>query len=89
MIDMDYLKHNVSTIAVMVYGVLSPYLAQYLSADEFSALALAVVSIVIALYSASHPNTFKCLGNCNTNDCSCKETVMNDEYVVDPTGDDS
>ena len=89
MIDIEYLKHNVSTIAVIVYGVLSPYLAQYLSADEFSALAIALLSIVLALYSAKHPNTFKSLGN-SPNDCSCNsETVMNDEYEVDPTGDGS
>ena len=35
------LKNNLSTVAVLVYGVLSPYLAQYLSADQFSALFIA------------------------------------------------
>ena len=85
----DDWKNNVSTIAVLLYGVLSPYLAQYLSADEFSALCIALVSIVLVLYSAKHPNTFKALGNgkCDDN-CNYEETVLNDEYKIDPVGDE-
>lgn len=81
----DDWKNNVSTIAVLLYGVLSPYLAQYLSAEQFSALCIALVSIVLVLYSAKHPNTFKALGNdkCDC-DCDCEETVMNEEYEIDP-----
>ena len=84
----DDWKNNVSTIAVLLYGVLSPYLAQYLSADEFSALCIALVSIVLVLYSAKHPNTFSALGNGKCDDCICEETVMNEEYEVDPVGDE-
>ena len=85
----DDWKNNVSTVAVLLYGVLSPYLAQYLSADQFSALCIALVSIVLVLYSAKHPNTFEALGNgkCDGN-CDCEETVMNDEYEVDPVDGD-
>lgn len=85
----DDWKNNVSTVAVLVYGVLSPYLAQYLSADQFSALCIALVSIVLVLYSAKHPNTFKALGNgkCDGN-CNCEETVMNEEYEIDPVDGD-
>ena len=83
----DDWKNNVSTVAVLVYGVLSPYLAQYLSADQFSALCIALVSIVLVLYSAKHPNTFESLGN-GRKDCNCDgETVLNDEYEVDPVDD--
>ena len=85
----DDWKNNVSTIAVLLYGVLSPYLAQYLSQEQFSALFIAIVSIVLVLYSAKHPNTFESLGN-GKRDCVCNdETVLNDEYEVDPVGDDS
>ena len=85
----DDLKNNLSTVAVLIYGVLSPYLAQYLSADQFSALFIAIISIVLVLYSAKYPNTFSALGNgkCDGN-CDCEETVMNDEYEIDPTDDD-
>ena len=85
----DDWKNNVSTVAVLVYGVLSPYLAQYLSADQFSALCIALVSIVLVLYSAKHPNTFSVLGNgkCDDN-CNYEETVLNDEYKIDPVGDE-
>lgn len=85
----DDWKNNVSTVAVLLYGVLSPYLAQYLSAEEFSALCIALVSIVLVLYSAKHPNTFKALGNgkCDGN-CDCEETVMNEEYEINLVGDE-
>lgn len=85
----DDWKNNVSTVAVLVYGVLSPYLAQYLSAEEFSALCIALVSIVLVLYSAKHPNTFKALGNgkCDGN-CDCEETVMNEESEINLVGDE-
>ena len=83
----DDWKNNVSTVAVLVYGVLSPYLAQYLSADQFSALCIALVSIVLVLFSAKHPNTFKALGNGKC-DCDCDgETVLNDDYEIDPNDD--
>lgn len=85
----DDWKNNVSTVAVLLYGVLSPYLAQYLSAEEFSALCIALVSIVLVLYSAKHPNTFKALGNgkCDGN-CDCEETVMNEESEISTVGDE-
>lgn len=84
----DDWKNNVSTVAVLVYGVISPYLAQYLSAEQFSALCIALVSIVLVLYSAKHPNTFKALGNGKCDDCNCEETVMNEEYEINLVGDE-
>lgn len=85
----DDWKNNVSTVAVLVYGVLSPYLAQYLSADQFSALCIALVSIVLVLYSAKHPNTFKALGNGKYDgNCDCEETVMNEESEINLVGDE-
>lgn len=87
LMDYDW-QNNVSTIAVLLYGVLSPYLAQYLSAEEFSALAIAIVSIVLIVWSAKHPNTFESLGN-GKNECFCNdETVLNDDYELDPNDDD-
>lgn len=85
----DDWKNNVSTVAVLVYGVISPYLAQYLSAEEFSALCIALVSIVLVLYSEKHPHTFKALGNgkCDGN-CDCEETVMNEESEINLVGDE-
>lgn len=84
----DDWKNNVSTVAVLVYGVLSPFIAQYLSAEEFSALCIALVSIVLVLYSAKHPNTLKALGNgkCDGN-CDCEETVMSEESEINLVGD--
>ena len=78
----DAWKNNVSTVAVLVYGVLSPFLAQYLSAEQFSALCIALVSIVLVVYSEKHPHTF---GNGN---CNCEETVMNEESETNPVDGD-
>ena len=84
----DEWQNNVSTIAVIVYGILAPYIAQYLSQEQFSALCIAVVGIIVILWSAKHPNTFESLGN-GKNDCSCnEETILNDDYTVDPVGDE-
>lgn len=71
-ININYLKNNLSTIAVLIYGAFSPFLAQYLSAEQFSASFIAIVSVILIIYSASHPNTFQVLGNA--------PEVMNDEY---------
>lgn len=84
----DDWKNNVSTVAVLVYGVISPYLAQYLSAEQFSALCIALVSIVLVLYSEKHPHTFKALGNGKCDDCDCEETVMNEESEINLVGDE-
>lgn len=84
----DDWKNNVSTVAVLLYGVLSPYLAQYLSAEEFSALCIALVSIVLVLYSAKHPNTFDWFGNGKCDDCNCEETVMNEVSEINLVGDE-
>ena len=85
----DDWKNNVSTVAVLVYGVLSPYLAQYLSAEEFSAFCIALVSIVLVWYSEKHPNTLKAFGNgkCDGN-CNCEKTVMNEEHEINPVDGD-
>ena len=85
----DDWKNNVSTGAVLLYGVLSPFLAQYLSAEQFSALCIALVSIVLVVYSEKHPNTLKAFGNgkCDGN-CNCEKTVMNEEYEINPVGDE-
>ena len=85
----DDWKNNVSTVAVLLYGVLSPFLAQYLSAEQFSGLCIALVSIVLLVYSEKHPTTFSALGNgkCDGN-CDCEETVMNEEYEINPVDGD-
>lgn len=78
----DDWKNNVSTVAVLVYGVISPFIAQYLSAEQFSALCIALVGIVLVVYSEKHPHTF---GNGN---CDCEETVMNEESEISTVGDE-
>lgn len=81
-VDIEYIQNNLSTIAVLLYGAFSPFLAQYLSSEQFSASFIAIVSIVLILYSAKHPNTFKVLGNA-PEPLQTEEIVMNDEYEAE------
>jgi len=78
---MEDLENNLSTIAVLIYGICSPYLAQYLTNDQFSALFIAIVSTILVIYSAKHPNTFKSLGNSKQEpELETEEDLINDEY---------
>lgn len=83
----DDLKNNLSTIAVLCYAVLSPYIAQYLTADQFSALFVAIIGIVLVLYSAKHPNTMGIFGNDKVCNCENEEIILNEEYTIDPNDD--
>ena len=83
----DDLKNNLSTIAVLCYAILSPYIAQYLTAEQFSALFIAIVGVIFVIYSARHPNTMGIFGN---NGCDCEmeeEIILNEEYTLDPLDD--
>lgn len=76
---MDNLTGNISTIAVWIYVILAPYISQYITQDVF----LALIGIIIAVWSSANPNDFTFLNNdvkpCDCN-CSSEEVVMNDEY---------
>ena len=80
----DELKNDLSTIIVILTGALSPFIAQYLTQEQFSALVIAIINVVFILYSERHPR------DTANKDCSCvdnEEIIMNDEYTVDPTDD--
>lgn len=82
----DNWEGNVSTILTWLWVIVSPYLADYFTQDQFVTLGIAIIGIVIAVWSSYNPNTFKFLHN-DGNSCDCKvdseETVMNDEYETE------
>ncbi len=79
---MDNIQGNVSTIAVAIYALLAPYIAQYVSEDVF----LAIVSLILVIWSAYNPNSFAILGNAKTKEpVEEEDLILNDEYT---TGDD-
>lgn len=85
------LNGNLSTIAVWIWVFISPYLTDYITQDQFSTLFVAIVGLIIALYSSYNPNSFKFLNNEKPTNCICNdnvETVMNDEYVANITEED-
>lgn len=79
---MDNLQGNISTIAVFIYTILAPYIAQYISQEVF----LAIFGVILVLWSAYHPNTFKFLGNDKKPFTLEEERVLNDEYECDEDG---
>ncbi len=82
---------NVSTIAVWIWVIVSPYIASYITQDQFTSLFVAVIGIIIAVYSSYHPNNFEFLNN-GKNSCNCAddsvEQILNDEYETSPNDQD-
>jgi len=79
---MDNVQGNVSTIAVAVYALLAPYIAQYISQEVF----LALIGLLLVLWSAYNPNSFAILGNAKEQTLETEESVLNDEYECDENG---
>ena len=79
---MDNIQGNLSTILVAVYAVLAPYISQYVSQEVF----LAICGLLLVLWSAYHPNTFKILGNATTKSPE-EDGILNDEYIAGDSDD--
>lgn len=83
---------NISTIATWLSILLYPIIVGYgieLDQATLTTFIYTLIVIVIAIWSSYNPNTFKFLKNAKS-DCSCEteETILNDDYTVDPTGDE-
>lgn len=81
--DSDNWKGNVSTILTWVWVIVAPYLADYFTQESFVTLGVAIVGIVIAVWSSCNPNSFEWLGNDSekkVEEGSIEEEVLNDEY---------
>ena len=80
---MDNIQGNVSTIGVIIWTILCPYISQYVSQEVF----LAIFGLLIVIWSAYNPNTFEVFGNgIKKTSIDSEEPVLNDEYEL---GDDS
>lgn len=82
---MNNWEGNVSTILTWIWVIVAPYLADYFTQDQFVAVGLSIVGIIIAVWSSYNPNTFGFLKN-DKSECECgietEEKVLNDEYEV-------
>lgn len=76
---MENLEGNISTILVWIYVIIAPYIAQYMTQDQFITIATALIGLLLTIWSAYNPNTFKFLGN-EPKEISNEEIVLNDEY---------
>ena len=77
---MDNLQGNVSTILKFVWCILAPYIVQYITEDQFMVIGAAVIGLIIAIWDAYNPNTFKFFKNNVEPVLETEETVLNDEY---------
>lgn len=67
-------KGNLTTFATWIYILISPLFVQYgidIDQTAFTSFIVALVGIIIAIYSSKNPNTLSWLGNepeADTND---------------------
>ena len=79
---MEFNQGNISTIVAMLWTILSPYIAQYVTQEAF----VAICGLIIIVWSACNPNTFEAFGNAVNQTIQTDETVLNDEYECDEDG---
>lgn len=78
---MNNIEGNLSTILVWIYVIIAPYIATYMSQDQFVTIMTAVVGLIITIWSAYNPNSFKFLGNAEPEPkAETEEDLINDEY---------
>ena len=77
---MNNLEGNLSTILVWIYVIIAPYIATYMSQDQFVTIMTAIVGLIITIWSAYNPNSFKFLGNAEETKVETEEDLINDEY---------
>ena len=85
----DDWQGNVSTILKFAYMLLAPYIAEILTEDQFAVIGVAVVGLIIAIWDAYNPNTFKIFKNNKNQVESETEEDLYQEYSVDPTESDN
>ena len=79
---MEFNQGNISTIIAMLWTILSPYIAQYVTQDAF----ISICGLIIIVWSACNPNTFEAFGNAVNKTIKTDETVLNPEYECDEDG---
>ena len=72
---MDNIQGNLSTIFVAIYAVLAPYIAQYVSQEVF----VAICGLILVIWSAYNPNTFKIFGNQISTPPELQEIITEDD----------
>ena len=63
---MDLDKNNLSTIFILIYAIIAPYLVRYgIEIDQatFVTAMVALVGLIGVIFSAIHPNHIDAFGN--------------------------
>ena len=81
---MDNPQGNISTILKFLWCILMPYVASYITEDQFMIIGAALIGLIIAIWDAYNPNTFKIFkNNIPEEQIPTGEVVLNDEYVTE------
>ena len=86
---MDNWQGNTSTILKFIWVLIAPYIVQYMTEDQFMVIGAALIGLIIAIWDAYNPNTFKIFHNDKTVDMGTvlgypkEEEVLNDEYITE------
>lgn len=83
----DNIQGNLSTIILLIYIIISPYIESLgITQSLFMESCYAIIGLIIAIWSAYNPNTFEILGNGKKSNCECKlnnEESLYDEYETE------
>lgn len=60
---MEITQNNISTVIMWAYVVLTPYISQYISQEQFLQLSWVLIGVAGAIWSSKNPNTIQWLGN--------------------------
>ena len=85
---MDNWQGNISTILKFIWCIIAPYIVNYMTEDQFMVIGAAVIGLIIAIWDAYNPNTFKIFKNNIPEESVPKgEVVLNDEYETEVEDD--
>ena len=81
---MENWQGNISTILKFIWCIIAPYIVNYMTEDQFMVIVAAVIGLIIAIWDAYNPNTFKIFKNNIPEDqVPTGEVVLNDEYEAE------
>lgn len=85
---MDNWQGNISTILKFIWCIIAPYIVNYMTEDQFMVIGAAVIGLIIAIWDAYNPNTFKIFkNNIPEEEIPTGEVVLNDEYETEVEDD--
>lgn len=55
--------NNITTYLVWAWTIIGPYLSAYMNQEQFTTIGIALIGLIMAIYSSYKPNQLEWLGN--------------------------